>query len=80
MHRVRSTRAHDGDIQCTRLRLTLARKKEKVEARWEGLVVQGGFGGGGDPLKEGTLGRRRSVCSRAMNYAVRRGLGPRMPL
>lgn len=29
--------------------------------------------------KEGTLGRRRSVCSRAMNYAVRRGLRPRMP-
>lgn len=28
--------------------------------------------------KEGTLGRRRSVCSRAMNYAVRRGLRPRM--
>lgn len=79
MHRVRSTRIH-GDVQCTRLRLTLARKKEKVEAQREGSVVQGGFGDGGGPLKEGTLGRRRSVCSRAMNYAVRRGLRPRMPL
>lgn len=77
MHRVRNTRIR-GDVQCTRLRLTLARKKEKVEAR-EGSVVQGGFGDGGGPLKEGTLGRRRSVCSRAMNYAVRRGLRPRMP-
>lgn len=28
--------------------------------------------------KEGMPGRRRSVCSRAMNYAVRRGLRPRM--
>lgn len=31
----------------------------------------------GGPLEEGPPGWRRSVCSRAMNYAVRRGLGPR---
>ena len=56
MHRVRSTRIR-GDVQCTRLRLTLARKKEKVEARKKGSAVQGGFGGGGgSPIEEGMPG------------------------
>lgn len=60
-----------GDVQCTRLRLTLARRLKR--GRW---LAQGGLGSGG-PLEEGLSGWRRSVCSRAMNYAVRRGLGPR---
>lgn len=62
-----------GDVQCMRLRLTLARRL-KCGRWWR----KEGWGGGG-PREEGPPGWRRSVCSRAMNYAVRRGLGPRTP-
>lgn len=76
-----------GDVQCTRLRLTLARRRRRRRRwlkrgeggrwRWARRV---GRGGGAALLEEGPREaerRRRSVCSRAMNYAVRRGLRPR---
>lgn len=77
-----STRIHAArdDVQCTRLRLTLAWRRTRTRTRrWRWLKRRRWWrkeGWVAAALLEEVLGRR-SVCSRAMNYAVRRGLGPR---